>query len=240
MKKTPSKQSASKKTDSKKAPSKKQPAKKMSAKKAPSKKPLAKKVSAKKAAGKKLAAQKPPANKPPAQKTTQKAAKTVAPKPSAGPKLAAQVKDFVLQGTNGPFKLSDLHGRHVVLYFYPKDNTPGCTIEGHEFSNLLSEFKNSNAVVYGISRDTLKSHQGFRLKQNYKVDLLSDEKEFACSLFDVVKDKNMYGKKVRGIERSTFVIGADGALKKEWRKVKVEGHAQEVLEYVKHLNSTTG
>jgi peroxiredoxin Q/BCP len=153
-----------------------------------------------------------------------------------GPSLDSIVKNFELSGTHGGFKLKELKGQIVVLYFYPRDNTPGCTTEGHEFSDLLAHFKKANAVVYGISRDTLKSHEGFKEKQNYKVDLLSDHEEQACGIFDVVKDKNMYGKKVRGIERSTFVIGEDGKLKKEWRKVKVEGHAREVLDFVKGLN----
>ena len=212
-------------------------------KKSPAQKTAPVKV-AKKAAPKSASSQKAPVKKLATKKTsTQTAAskKTVTPKvtstSSAAPKLDSEIKNLTLEGTHGAFNLQDLKGQNVVLYFYPKDNTPGCTTEGHEFSELLGAFKKANAVVYGISRDTLKSHAGFKQKQNYKVDLLSDEKELACSLFDVVKDKNMYGKKVRGIERSTFVIGADGKLKKEWRKVKVEGHAREVLNFVTGLKA---
>ncbi len=122
-----------------------------------------------------------------------------------------------------------------MLYFYPKDNTPGCTIEGHDFTKLKKEFARQNTDVFGISRDSLKSHQGFKTKQCYTVDLLSDEEELACQIFGVIKEKNMYGRKVLGIERSTFVIDEKGQLVAEWRGVKVPGHAQEVLEKIKVL-----
>ena len=132
-------------------------------------------------------------------------------------------------------KLSDLKGKKVVLYFYPRDATPGCTLEGHEFSKLKKKFEAAGAVVFGVSRDSMTSHEKFKDKQGYTVDLLSDEDSELCDAFDVIKDKNMYGKKVRGIERSTFLIDAAGKVVREWRKVKVEGHAAEVLKAVQEL-----
>ena len=129
----------------------------------------------------------------------------------------------------------DFKGKAVVLYFYPRDATPGCTLEGHDFSRLLAEFQSQGVEVFGVSRDTLKSHEKFKTCENYSVDLLSDEDETVCKIFGVIKMKNMYGKQVRGIERSTFVIDREGKLVKEWRGVKVLGHAQEVLDFVKTL-----
>jgi peroxiredoxin Q/BCP len=123
----------------------------------------------------------------------------------------------------------------VVLYFYPKDNTPGCTTEGADFRDLHKQFTKLGAVVAGISRDTVKSHDAFRTKMAFPFPLISDADEKLCSQFDVIKMKNMYGKQVRGIERSTFLIGPDGKLVREWRKVKVAGHAAEVLEAVRAL-----
>src|SRR5690606_22564731 len=120
-------------------------------------------------------------------------------------------------------------GKKVVLYFYPKDATPGCTIQGHEFTKLRNDFEAKNTVVLGVSRDSVASHEKFRSKQNYTIDLLADTGEKLCGAFAVVKDKNMYGKKVRGIVRSTFVIDESGKVIKEWRGVKAEGHAAEVL-----------
>lgn len=144
------------------------------------------------------------------------------------------VPDFSLPSSSGQtFHLSDQKGKKVILYFYPKDNTPGCTIEGHEFSRLKDQFSEQNAVVYGISRDSIKSHCGFIEKQGYRIELLSDEDELACKQFDVIKEKNMYGKMVLGIQRSTFIIDEDQKLIAEFRKVKAEGHAQEVLDYLK-------
>lgn len=134
---------------------------------------------------------------------------------------------------NKKFNLNEWKGKQVVLFFYPKDMTPGCTIEGHEFTKLKDEFKKLNTLVFGISRDTIESHEKFIKKENYNIDLLSDEKEMACKMFDVIKEKNMYGKKVMGIERSTFLIGKTGLVEQVWRKVKAEGHAQMVLDYVK-------
>lgn len=131
------------------------------------------------------------------------------------------------------FRWKDFKGQRIVLYFYPKDMTPGCTIEGHEFTELLPQFKKLNTVVFGISRDSVSKHQKFIEKECYKLDLISDEDEIACQFFDVIKEKNMYGKKVMGIERSTFIINGDGEVEHSWRKVKVEGHAQEVLDYIR-------
>ena len=143
---------------------------------------------------------------------------------------------FELPATGGrDFRLTDAIGRILVLYFYPKDNTPGCTTEGQHFRDLHDEFVRHGCDVYGISRDSLKSHEGFKSKMSFPFDLLSDSEEAACKLFDVIKMKNMYGKKVRGIERSTFVIDNNGVVRREWRGVKVPGHVQEVLEFVKTL-----
>lgn len=144
--------------------------------------------------------------------------------------------DFELPATGGTtFRLSGSKGKLVVLYFYPKDNTPGCTNEGLQFRELHPSFSKLGCEIYGISRDSLKSHENFRAKMSFPFELLSDAEEIACKLFDVIKMKNMYGKKVRGIERSTFVVDARGVLRREWRGVKVPGHAQEVLEFVKTL-----
>jgi len=122
-----------------------------------------------------------------------------------------------------------------VLYFYPKDNTPGCTTEGGDFRDRHKEFKRLGCEIFGISRDSLKSHEAFKAKMNFPFELLADPDERVCKAFGVMKDKNMYGRKVRGIERSTFVVGDDGKLLREWRGVKVPGHAEEVLNFVKAL-----
>ncbi|NML26104.1 peroxiredoxin [Zoogloea dura] len=144
--------------------------------------------------------------------------------------------DFSLPATGGQaITLSALKGHKVVLYFYPKDSTPGCTTESQQFRDLHGEFLAADTLVFGISRDGLKSHDNFRAKQELPFHLISDPDETACTLFGVMKMKNMYGKQVRGIERSTFVIDAAGVLRREWRGVKVPGHAQEVLDYVKTL-----
>jgi len=146
------------------------------------------------------------------------------------------VPDFALPATGDKtIRLSELKGKKVVLYFYPKDNTPGCTLEGQDFRDLHAKFKRADTVVLGVSRDSVKSHEGFKAKQEYPFDLLADEKERACKIFDVIKPKNMYGKQVMGIERSTFLMDAKGVLRREWRKVKVDGHAAEVLEAAKAL-----
>lgn len=146
------------------------------------------------------------------------------------------VPDFSVKSSSGSdVKLSDLNGKKVVLYFYPKDDTPGCTIEGNDFSRLLPEFQKQNAVVYGISRDTVASHCKFINKYGFGFELLSDEDEALCKLFDVIKEKNMYGKTVLGIERSTFVIDENQKLKAEFRKIKADGHAEEMLNYIRSI-----
>lgn len=144
--------------------------------------------------------------------------------------------DFELPATGGKtVKLSALRGSNVVLYFYPKDNTPGCTLEGQNFRDEQAKFKKLTAVVLGVSRDSVKSHESFKGQEGFTFDLLADEDEKVCKLYDVMKLKNMYGKQVLGIERSTFLIDKTGVLRKEWRKVKVDGHVDEVLEAVKAL-----
>ena len=146
-----------------------------------------------------------------------------------------KVADFTAPSTSGEFKLSAQKGHPVVIYFYPKDNTPGCTMEGAQFRDLFKKFQKAGAVIVGVSRDSLKSHESFKAKMGFPFELISDADEKLCGQFDVIKMKNMYGKKVRGIERSTFVVDAKGALAREWRSVKVAGHAQEVLDFVDSL-----
>ena len=146
------------------------------------------------------------------------------------------VKEFSLPSTGGgTFRLSDQRGKTLVLYFYPKDNTPGCTTEGADFRDRYAAFRKAGAEVVGVSRDSLKSHESFKAKMKFPFELLSDADEALCAQFGVMKIKNMYGKKVRGIERSTFVIDREGRLAREWRGVKVPGHAEEVLNFVKAL-----
>ncbi len=148
----------------------------------------------------------------------------------------SKVTDFSLPTSGGgTFKLSDHKGKIVVLYFYPKDSTPGCTTEGIDFTALHDQFIKANAVVVGVSRDSVKSHDNFCAKHGFPFVLISDTEEKLCAQFEVMKMKNMYGKQVRGIERSTFIIGADGKLANEWRGVKVAGHAQAVLDCVQTL-----
>ena len=152
-------------------------------------------------------------------------------------KINNKVKKFKVSATNGMEINSDeLRGKNLVLYFYPKDNTPGCTQEGEDFRDLYKKFKKLNTEIYGVSRDSLKSHEGFKEKYKYPFELISDSEEKLCNLFDVIKEKNMYGKKYMGIERSTFLIDKNGKLCFEWRKVKVNGHAEEVLEEIKKLD----
>jgi len=144
--------------------------------------------------------------------------------------------DFELPATSGAtFRLSDQRGHPVIIYFYPKDNTPGCTVEGQQFRDLSPQFQKLKCAIFGVSRDSLKSHESFKAKMRFPFELLSDADETACKLFGVIKMKNMYGRKVRGIERSTFLIDGTGALAREWRGVKVPGHAQEVLDAAKAL-----
>jgi peroxiredoxin Q/BCP len=155
--------------------------------------------------------------------------------------LNKKVANFTADSTNDlVFKLADYTGTNLVIYFYPKDSTPGCTLEGQDFRDNYSKFKRNITVVVGVSRDSLKSHESFKEKQGFPFELLSDPDEKLCQQFDVIKEKNMYGKKVMGIERSTFLIDAKGILRKEWRKLKVPDHVDEVLEAVRELNKQQG
>lgn len=150
--------------------------------------------------------------------------------------IGKKVKNFKIAATgNKDISLNDFKGKKVVLYFYPRDNTPGCTTEGQDFRDAKGKFTRQNTVVLGVSRDSLKSHENFSAKQKFNFDLLSDVDELLCKQFDVIKMKNMYGKKSLGVERSTFLIDEKGVLKQEWRKVKVNGHVDEVLAATKTL-----
>jgi peroxiredoxin Q/BCP len=150
--------------------------------------------------------------------------------------IGKKVPDFSLPATGDrDIALSDYRGKNVVVYFYPKDSTPGCTTEGQDFRDKIHTFRRRKTVILGISRDSVKSHENFRTKQQFPFDLLSDADEQACRLFDVIREKNMYGRKVMGIERSTFLIDDKGVLRREWRKVKVKGHVEEVLEAIREL-----
>jgi peroxiredoxin Q/BCP len=151
-------------------------------------------------------------------------------------KIGKKVPDFKLPATGEQdIALSDFKGSRVVVYFYPKDSTPGCTTEGQDFRDRINTFRRRKTVVLGISRDSVKSHENFKTKQQFPFELLSDADEQACRLFDVIREKNMYGKKVMGVERSTFLIDEKGVLRREWRKVKVPGHVDEVLEAIAEL-----
>jgi peroxiredoxin Q/BCP len=149
--------------------------------------------------------------------------------------LDKKVSDFKAASTGGEVRLSELKGSIVVLYFYPKDNTPGCTTEGMDFAASHAKFRKSGAVVFGVSRDSMKSHEGFKTKMGFPFELISDPDEALCQLFGVIKMKNMYGKQVRGIERSTFVIDSAGVLRREWRGVKVPKHVDDVLKFVQQI-----
>jgi peroxiredoxin Q/BCP len=152
-------------------------------------------------------------------------------------KPGRKVPDFSLPATGDrEIALSDYAGKRVVVYFYPKDSTPGCTTEGQDFRDAIHTFRRRKTVILGISRDSVKSHENFRNKQQFPFDLLSDADEKVCRLFDVIREKNMYGRKVMGVERSTFLIDEQGVLRREWRKVSVKGHVQEVLDAVKELD----
>ncbi len=152
------------------------------------------------------------------------------------PMLNQSVTDFQLPATGGnTFQLSAYAGKNLVIYFYPKDSTPGCTTQGIQFRDAYAQFQALDTEIFGISRDSLKSHENFKAKFTFPFELLSDSEELACTLFGVIKMKNMYGKQVRGIERSTFVIDKNGKLIKEWRGVKVDGHAAEVLSFIQTL-----
>ena len=146
------------------------------------------------------------------------------------------VADFSSDATGGKkIQLKDLRGQNVVLYFYPKDSTPGCTQEGLDFKDLHSKFRRQKTIILGVSRDILASHDKFKAKQGFPFDLISDPDEKLCKKFDVIHDKTLYGRKFMGVVRSTFLIDADGKLRAEWRKVKVKGHAAEVFEAAKNL-----
>lgn len=152
------------------------------------------------------------------------------------PTVGKPLPDIEVQATDDQnFKLSDLLGKNVVLYFYPKDNTPGCTTEGQDFRDHYEEFRKLNTEIFGVSRDSLKSHEGFKGKQCFPFDLIADPDETLCKLFDVIREKTLYGKKYLGIERSTFLIDNKGVLRKEYRGVKVDGHVATVLADVKKL-----
>ena len=144
-----------------------------------------------------------------------------------------KIQNFVLEGTNNlQFDLKNFTGKKLIIYFYPKDSTPGCMNEGIDFSANIEAFKKLNCEIFGISRDSIKSHENFKAKYDFKFELLSDPEEVACNIFDVIKMKNMYGKQVRGIERSTFIIDEAGNIIKEWRGVKVNGHVDAVLDFL--------
>jgi len=150
--------------------------------------------------------------------------------------LGKKVKNFTIAATgNKDISLNDFKGKKLVLYFYPRDSTPGCTTEGQDFRDAKARFTRQNTVVLGVSRDSIKSHENFSAKQKFNFDLLSDSEEVLCNQFDVIKMKNMYGKKSLGVERSTFLIDEKGVLRHEWRKVKVKGHIEEVLAAAKAL-----
>jgi peroxiredoxin Q/BCP len=150
--------------------------------------------------------------------------------------LNQSVPDFQLPATSGKtFQLSNYLGKNVVIYFYPKDSTPGCTTQGMQFRDAYTDFQQLDTEIIGISRDSLKSHENFKAKFSFPFELLADTEELACAQFGVMKMKNMYGKQVRGVERSTFIIDKKGNLVKEWRGVKVDGHAAEVLNFIKTL-----
>ena len=146
------------------------------------------------------------------------------------------IPEFQLPATGGqPFSLAAVRGKTLILYFYPKDSTPGCTTEAQQFRDLHEEFLQAGCVIAGVSRDSVKSHENFKAKQNLPFTLISDADETLCTQFAVIKEKKLYGKLVRGIERSTFVIDGQGVLRHEWRGVKAPGHAQEVLDFIKTL-----
>ena len=149
--------------------------------------------------------------------------------------LNSPIPDLTLEGTNNTtFSISNFLGKNLIIYFYPKDSTPGCTNESIDFKDNYEIFQKLNTEIFGISRDSLKSHEKFKAKYSFPFELLSDADEIACDLFDVIKMKNMYGKKVRGIERSTFLINTEGKLINEWRGVKVNGHIQELIEFLQN------
>lgn len=153
------------------------------------------------------------------------------------PPLNKPIENIIIQitGEHSTISLADLKGHNVVIYFYPKDNTPGCTTEGQTFRDLYKEFQKANTLIYGVSKDSLRSHENFKAKQAFPFELVSDPQEKLCKLFDVIKLKKLYGKEYFGIERSTFLLDKAGILRQEWRKVKVAGHAEEVLKAAQAL-----
>jgi peroxiredoxin Q/BCP len=178
--------------------------------------------------------QKAPANKASAKAPVAQSA----PVKSSGGKIAVGRKVPVFSSPvtgGGSWKSSEAAGKNLVIYFYPRDNTTGCTAEGEAFRDLAPAFKKANTMILGVSTDSIASHEKFKAKYQFPFELLSDENQALCQLFDVIKEKSMYGRKFMGVERSTFLIGADGVLRQEWRKVKVPGHAEAVLEAAKAL-----
>ena len=151
-------------------------------------------------------------------------------------KVGKKVPEFnVLSTGDKTLKISSLRGKNIIIYFYPRDATPGCTIEGQDFRDNIRKFSSRNTIILGVSRDTIASHEKFKKNQKFPFDLLSDKDEKLCKIFDVIKEKNMYGKMVVGIERSTFLIDEKGILRHEWRKVRVKGHVDDVLNVLKNL-----
>jgi len=151
-------------------------------------------------------------------------------------KVGEQVTDFTIAATGDKtISLADLKGKNVIIYFYPKDSTPGCTTEGQNFRDTFEQFTKLNTLIFGVSRDSIKSHENFKKKQEFPFDLLSDADEALCNLFDVIKLKKLYGREYMGIERSTFLLDTEGKLINEWRKIKLKGHVDEVLKTVKLL-----
>lgn len=152
--------------------------------------------------------------------------------------MGKPVPDAEMPITGGEtLRLHDLKGRYTVLYFYPKDNTPGCTLEGQDFRDKHSQFKKLKTAIYGVSRDSLASHEKFKAKLKFPFELVSDPDEKLCRLFDVIREKSLYGKKYMGVDRSTFILDKDGVLRKEFRGVKVKGHVDEVLEEIRKLQT---
>lgn len=206
---------------------KKAAVKKTAAKKAPAKKVLAKKVMAKAAPVKKETPKKAAPKSAVAKAVTTSSAK-------GGQLLNKKCPDFSLPNSqNEMVSLKDLKGKKIILYFYPKDSTPGCTLEGQQFARMHKEFVKENAVILGVSQDSVQSHDKFKCKYNFPFDLLADEQGKLCQAFDVIKEKNMYGKKFMGIERSTFIINEDQIITGEYRKINLAGHAEFILEQIK-------
>ncbi len=157
--------------------------------------------------------------------------------PMPSPLAASPFQSWSSTAPAGSFSYADCNGKYLVLYFYPKDSTPGCTLEGQDFRDNYAKFQALNAEIIGVSRDSLKSHENFKCKQEFPFELISDTDESLCCLFDVIKMKNMYGKQVQGIERSTFLIDPEGNNIKEWRKVSVKGHCEQVLQALQEATS---